>query len=505
MAEKKPVQKTSRKKNPEKTEEKIPKEKKASSKKASTDKTTDKASSKVGQGSAKASSKKQKTETKKEEKIPAKETFSNEEVTVHVEKKPGCLISFEVEIHSPLRKKAEEQAFKQVRKEVEIPGFRKGKAPKDLIEKKYAPSIASQAKNDAADLAFQSALKLTQIPLLNQNTKVHFNIKSYSEESATFLYSYETLPNIPKVDPSGLDLEKPALQEIGEKELDEAVKQMRLFYAKWTPITDRGAEENDYVILDLQTLDEPNETVFSDTRFEVSDSHMASWMKKAILGKKTGEKVEATSEPDENASEEEKASFEKKQVLLIIKKIEAAELPELNEEFAKKAGAENVEKLKEFLQNMLKQKSAEKQDKELREKLNRLLLENFPFDLPRSLIEAEKNHRKNQILRDPSRTKELASMSANDKRSMDEELFRQSEEAVRLFYLSRAIVREENIQISESEVENEARKTLQTFGPVHVDTKKIPEEVFALALSKMILQKAQNFVLENLEKQQAKV
>ena len=72
---------------------------------------------------------------------------------------------------------------------------------------------------------------------------------------------------------------------------------------------------------------------------------------------------------------------------------------------------------------------------------------------------------------------------------------KESNQAVRLFYLSRQLVHDANLPITQQEIQDEAVKTLRSYGHQKIDT--IPKEVFALALSKVILAKAQNHVLQN--------
>lgn len=425
-----------------------------------------------------------------------KENYKTDEVEILVHRKSNCKIELEVKALMPLLEKAQKKALKEVKKEVSLPGFRKGKAPEDLIRKKYPNVIEEKAQKGLADIAFQDALKLIQIPVLNTNTPVTFNLDSMETDHAKFTFSYETEPEIPKVDPKEFQYKEVEKPEVGTKEIEEAVKQIRLFHAKWTPVTDRGVEENDYVIIDLETVEDNPQTIFSNTRFEVSDKSMAKWMKNLIMGKKSDAVLEGVSEPDEDIPEEEKKEFEPKRVKLTLKKIETAELPPLDDEFSKKLGAPDVEKMKEAIETMLKQKADEKVFREERDQVNAFLLETYPFDLPLSLIQAEKDHRKRQLDRDPNYKARLEAMSDEEKEEADRRLTQQSEEAVRLFYISRQIVRDNDIKVSQREVEQEAIRSMNMFGPANIDPKKIPNEMFALALSKTILAKAQNFVLE---------
>lgn len=431
------------------------------------------------------------------------EELKNDDVKVVVRRHPHCRIELEVTGTEKLVKKAEKEALKAVKKEVSLPGFRKGKAPEDLIEKKFPEAIQEKTNKTIADLSFAAAMGLVKIQTLNNNAPINFNVNKLSPTEAILTFSFETEPQPPAIDISKFKLRPVEKPEVGEKELNEAIRQMQMFYAKWTPVTDRKVQEGDFLILDLQTIEEAPKKVFSDTRFEVSDDHMAKWMKKLVLGKETVAAVEGFSEPDSDLSEEKKKEFAPKRVLLTIKKIETVQLPELNDDFAKKVGAKSLEEMKRYIQQMLASKAEEKVDRETREQVNEFLLAH-PFDMPLSLINKEKEHRRKQLIEDPRYQAKLQQMTDlerdMEKLEMEEAIQNQSDSAVRLFYASRQLVREKNIPVSYEEVQMEAVNTVKAFGPLRVDPNSIPEEAFALALSKLILAKAQDYILQNAKK-----
>ncbi len=413
---------------------------------------------------------------------------------------PACIVTLEVTASKRLIEKAHADALKEVGKEVILPGFRKGKAPIDLIQRQFSTSIADKGKKLLADYAFASAFKLAAIPILNDRSSINFKLNKISEEEASFTFSYETEPLPPTIDPKKFVLQPVQKQVIGEKEMGEALKQMQMFFAKWTLIADRPVQEGDYILIDLETNEDPPKKIFSDTRFEVSDSHMATWMKKLVLGKKPGDICEGISEADPDMSEEQKKAFLPKRVLLTLKKIETAELPPFDDDFAKKVGGKTMDDVRKFVKEMLENKAEEAFQGKQREQVSQFLLQH-PFYLPVSLMRQEIEHRKTQLQADPRYQHKLKQMTdlerAVEKMQVEEAISKQSEGALRIFYASRQIIRDNQIPITQEEVEKEALNTLKTFGPVKIDPNKIPQEVMALALSKVILSKAQEYILKN--------
>ncbi len=418
------------------------------------------------------------------------EEFKNDEIQVRISRKNECKVEMDVFASSPMLQKARQKATKVVGKEVLLPGFRKGKAPETMVEKKFSNQIDKELQNQLADLSYMEAQKLAKIPLLNGNSRISFNMKKQSAEDAHLQFTFETEPTIPSVDGSlfaSKSIERP---EVAEKEIDEAIRQMLYFYAEWKSIEDRPIQDGDAIMIDLDTIDsETPQRVFDHVRFEVSKERMAGWMKELVAGAKSGDVLEGVSRPDDTATEEEKKEFAPKKVRITILKVEEAKLPELNDEFAKKVGAPDLEAMKTAVTGMLNKQADEKVQKELREQINDFLIEKYPFELPHSLVETEKKHRLSQLIEKP----EWKETTPEQRQTLEHNLMHESNQAVRLFYLSRKIVNDAKISITHKEIQDEAIATLRSFGARNVE--KIPKEIYALALSKVMLAKAQDHIL----------
>lgn len=427
------------------------------------------------------------------------EILTGEDIQVSIHRKPFCLIELAVKAGKRMVEQARKDAIKTVGKEVTLPGFRKGKAPEETILKRYAQEVDREIPKALANLAYSSAQKLAKVPLLNHNAQITFDLKHRTEESADLVFSFETEPEVPSVDPK-LFTPKPVTKpEVGEKQIEEAIRQMLFFFAEWTPVEERPIQDGDYIMIDLDTVEgETVQKVFHHVRFEVSKERMAAWMQKLVQGAKAGDVLEGLSEADDTATEEERKEFKPKQVRLTILKAEEAKLPELNDEFAKKVGAQTVEEMRESITKMLNAQADENVRGALHEQASEFLTTQYPFELPRSLIQTEMDHRQEQMLKDPQFKKRWEEeLSDEAKEKFKEKLFEEATRAVRLFYLARAIVHQAKLPITHQEVQREAIATMQSFTSRQVQPDHIPKEVFALALSKVILAKAEEYVLEN--------
>jgi len=423
--------------------------------------------------------------------------FTNEDVQVQIEEKAACRIEMHVSVSTNMLKEARKKAAKIVAKEITLPGFRRGKAPEEMVLKKYPAQVEKQLHKTLADLAYEAAQKLANLPLLNNNAQIHFDLKNMRADGASLLFSFEVEPKLPTIDCSAFQETPIKRPEVSDREIEEAIRQMRFFYAKWTSVTDRPIQDGDYIMINLDTIDNGTPTpVFNQIRFEVSKSRMAHWMNKLVEGAKAGDVLEGVSEPDEDATEEDKKEFSPKNVRITLIKVELAELPNIDDDFAQKVGAPNVETMRTSLSNHLNFQAEEKVVNEKREQVNAFLLEKYPVDLPRSLIETEKKHRISQLARDPQFQKEWESLSQEERKSLDNKVEKEATDAVRLFYLSRQLVQDKNILVSHQEVQHEAVAMIQANGHRNVDIDKLSKEIYALAFSKVLLLKAQDHILK---------
>ncbi|HEX2583397.1 MAG TPA: hypothetical protein VHL30_04700, partial [Chlamydiales bacterium] len=130
---------------------------------------------------------------------------------------------------------------------------------------------------------------------------------------------------------------------------------------------------------------------------------------------------------------------------------------------------------------------------ELREQVNDFLIKKYSFELPHSLVETEKKHRLQQLSENPEFQEKWQKMTPEEQKKIEANLEAEASEAIRIFYLSRKVVNEAKIPITHKEIQDEAITTLRSVGKGKME--KIPKQIYALALSKIILLKAQNYIL----------
>ncbi len=411
-----------------------------------------------------------------------------EQIQVEVKKQPSCQVEIIAKADENLIKKAENNAIKTVSKKVSLPGFRKGKAPKELILKNHRSEVEKEKRQELANLAFAQVQKKTALFPIS-SASINFDLKKITEKEADLVFKYEVEPDVPSIDPKNLKIKEIPKRTVSEEELEEAIRQTRFYFANFKEV-DRPIKEGDYVIVDLDSLDTEKPTrVFSDTRFEVKKKAIADWMIDLLLGAKKGQAIEGLSYPDPDLKEAEKEKFESKKVKITVKKIEEATLPEIDDNLAQKMGSENVTKMKEKIKEILQQNLDEDHGKKQSESLSEHLFIEYPFELPLSLVTSELAHRKSQLFSNQKFKASYDRMKSEEKAKIETDLKRHAEKAIALFYLSRKIVHDNKLEISKEEIEQ--LLTQEAKG------QKITEQMYALAMSRLILSKAENFLLKH--------
>lgn len=430
----------------------------------------------------------------------ADQIFTNEKIKFKVHSKPLCQVELEVEANGALTKEAHQQAVKVVKKHVTIDGFRKGKAPDELIIKKVPQQIDPEWKKSIAHLAFEESRKLVQIPVLNNEMNISYTVHEHSENGAKLSLVFETEPSVPHVDPKTIFLKKISAIAVDEEKIQETVRQTLLFFTEWKQIYDRTVQENDFVILDVDIIDQtPEERLFTNVRFEVTDRSMAQWMQKLIIGKNAGEVLEGTSVPDSDASDEDQKTFKPRQVRIHIKQIETTTIPELTPQLLHQLGVSSKEELLKNIEKILNDKANTSVREQQREAVNEALLTQYSFDIPLSIVNREVRFRLEQLLKDEEYLAHWNKLTPEAKKRAVSAIEEQSKKAVQIFYLCRKILSDAKLSLTSQDIE----KPDPT--PLHLLLDHSPEESSSsqeeaqptAKFARSLLEKAQNYIIEH--------
>ncbi len=422
------------------------------------------------------------------------DTFENELLKITVNRDSDCRISMQVSVLPKASEAAYQKAVKSINKEVSLPGFRKGKAPVKMVEDNYGKYIDQEWKDLLVQTAFQDSLKLSKIyPLSEEAIKKPQLKKASRNEETEISFEFEATPDIPTISPEELSLKKIEVQPVTEKQIDESLENIQLHHAKWDDIEDRSVEIGDFIDVDIEDCENIGHFICKDTRFEVADEKMGDWMLKLVIGKKVNDTVEGVSERSKEMDPE--AEFIPTKCKITIKTMKSATLPEIDEELAKKVGAESVEDLKEKVSANLASQAEQNVQDNLRDQLDALLAERYPFDVPHSLVQREIQNRLDFMKREMSKAEKSEEDISKKVADVQEQLAEDVKRAFRLFFISRRIADENKISVSQEELVKELMMQMYDQNSP-IDTSLDPEEARSKIYVNLLSQKVKDFLID---------
>lgn len=413
--------------------------------------------------------------------------YKNENLSVTLKKEPGCKTTFTIAISPAGTDAAWKKAVKKVKKEVSLPGFRKGKAPDTVITENYKKYVDQEWRDLLIQTAFMEATELTGIhPLDNKHIERPNLKKATLEEGAELEIKFEARPAIPEISFEDLQLEPVKQEPVTDEKVDEIINTIQIHHAEWKEVEPREVAEGDYVDLDIENLQKPGMMIATDTRYHIKEGVTTDWLRNLVLGQKPGDSKEGEIEGEQVIPVSCKVT---------VKSIKEPKLPEVDEEFIKKTGAESLEDLTAKIRKDLEKQENERVRDLQRSQVEKQLMEKYPFDIPLSLLEYEKNQRTEQLKSNfeqmglpAEKMQEL--LAENEKRILQETL-----EAYRIFFLTRHFANEQQISVSQEEIVREIMERLST-GKLNYQMNQ--EETQARIQAILLERKVLDFIVEKL-------
>ena len=279
--------------------------------------------------------------------------------------------------------------LQQLSKTQRIDGFRAGKVPVSVINKRFGPAVRQEVAGEVMQRNYIEAIVSEKINPAGAPT---FAPKSL--EAGKDLEFSATFEVYPEVEVQGLDkitVEKPAVT-VTDEDLANMLETLRKQHAAWADV-DAAAGENDRVTVDfVGTIDGE---VFEggkaeDFPLELGQGRMIPGFEDNIVGKKAGEEVVADATfPDDYHAENLKGKAA--QFTITVKKVEAQELPELSEEFATKFGVTEggVDALKEEVKKNMTRELDQAVKASVKDQAIKGLLANNEIEVPKALVDQE--------------------------------------------------------------------------------------------------------------------
>lgn len=308
---------------------------------------------------------------------------------IEIEEIDTCNKRIKVEIpHADYRKKVNEQ-YAKVGMQISVPGFRKGKVPLSLIENRYGPEVKREVLTQIITESITHAIEEKGIRAVTPPSLL--DVQSEEGTDIRVSASVEVLPDFTINDYSGIELEM-KVNKVAEKEVDDVIEHYRLRGAIKIPVTDRPVQDKDFIKIDFKGSVDGEFLPGGESHdfiMQIGAQGSLPAFNEGVIGMRIGEEKNI---PISYAADYDNKVLAGKTVNyhVILKEIQAQELPELNDEFAKNA---NPEKKYETLDEMKRQVRLELEEyekkqakKSIRKVLAEKIAEMNPITMPEGLI-----------------------------------------------------------------------------------------------------------------------
>ncbi len=373
-------------------------------------------------------------------------------------------VEYELDIHATaedLKPKLKE-ALKAQRKNMDVQGFRKGKAPLGLVKKMHGDAIGYKVAEQFVQETFEQEVEDNDdIEPLGQPTIVDLDYEVDEDLHATIRFGSRPdveLQDLSSVQVSMLD------PEVTEEDVEQEIERLRTEEADLLPLEDEPAGDTDYVNIDLQRIDPQTDTPIigdkdEDLTFFLDDERLKEELREGLVGKKAGDtfRVELPQEQPTQGhghghQHEHEGGDEDRLYEVTVNDVKRRDLPPLDEEFVRRASEGEFYDLEAFREDIRK-RLQEAWDERAREMVQGevidKMLELHPVPVPESVIEGYLDSFVKQV--EEENDGELPE-------DFDEEHFRQrnrrdAEKQGRWMLIRDTIIEEEGIEVSDEEIQ----------------------------------------------------
>lgn len=382
-------------------------------------------------------------------------------------KKEGINVSFKITVENDKFKEAVNKAYNKTKGKYNIPGFRKGKAPKVVIETQYGKGIFY---NDAIDMLFKEvypqAIKELNLDVID---RPELDIEQISEENGlVMLVDVQVKPEFEVGTYKGVEVKKEEVK-VSEDEVELELKEMATRGARLVS-ADKALESGDTAVIDYEGFE--NGVAFEGGKGEnyslvIGSNTFIPGFEDQLVGKKAGEEVEV------NVTFPEKyhaPNLAGKPVVFNVKvnDVKVKEIAEINDEFAKDVSEfETLKELKDSIRTKLEEQAKKSVEDKLKNDIIAKVCDNTEIDIPSAMVEHQLDNLimqfNYQLQYQGLNLKQLLDMSGKTIDDLKDERREDAKKGVKMTLVLEKIAEVENVQISDEEFDAEISKMASMY------------------------------------------
>ncbi len=375
---------------------------------------------------------------------------------INVEETGPATKKVSIEIPEDRIKQTLARQFNDVKREAAIPGFRPGKAPRQLVERRFGSSIKEEVRRQLISESYQQAIEKNNLkPLGEPEFDNPDDIKLPDNGAMSYSFVVEVQPEFQLPDMANCTVKKVKLS-VTDENVDQAMKNLTQQQGTLVPVEDRGIEADDYVVADA-TLKVGDETIQDQkgVQLVVRPTRIAGIQIDDLADKLAGAKAGETRSFTVHAPadhRDEKLADKDIEVSLVISSIKRLEPAEINETFLDQLGFADEAELRQAMREQLEERINSDIQAAMRSQVQKYLLDNISFELPAKLSQRQEERtvqRRMLEMRMRGMTEEQVNQNVEQIKTGA------AEEAVaelKSFFILQKVANDLNIDIDESEL-----------------------------------------------------
>ena len=390
-------------------------------------------------------------------------------MSVKVENLEHNMAKLTIEVSAEELEKALNTAYNKQKRQISVPGFRKGKVPRAMIEKMYGAEIFYEdAANELMQQTYPSAIDESGVDIVSRPTVDVVQI----EKGKPFIYTAEvaTRPEVALGKYMGVTVTK-IDTSVTEDEVEAELENQRNTNARTVTVTDRPVKEGDTAVIDFEGF--VDGVAFDGGKaenhsLEIGSHSFIDTFEDQLVGKNAGDEVEVNVTFPEQYQAADLAG--KPAVFKVkINEIKAKELPELNDEFAQDvAGVDTLAEYKEELKKNLTEKKENEAKKTKEDEAIQKIIDKSKMDLPEAMIDTQcetmVNEFAQRIAQSGLSMDQYLQFSGMTVDQLKEQVRPEAETRIKSSLVLEQIAKEENIEVSDEDINAEIEKMAKAYG-----------------------------------------
>ncbi len=361
-----------------------------------------------------------------------------------------------------------DRAYRKIAQQIRIPGFRKGKVPRKIIDAQIGrEAVVGEFIEDSVPTYYREALREHELAPI---TEPDIDLEDLKEgEPLVFTAVVEVRPrlSLTERDYKGVRVDRPSV-DVSAAEVDDLLERLRDRFAELETVS-RPARTGDYVVIDLRATihdQEVPDATRPDYLYEVGAGEFTGKLDEELQGKRAGEILRFNATLDERFGERagQEVSFQ-----VLVKEVKGKRLPAADDEFAKTASEfDTLEELRESLREQLERNKERAADAEVRDLVLQALVDQIDVDLPDTLIDEETEHRvvhaRERAERAGMTLEQLLEMQGFDELRFRSDARAHATRAVKADLVLEAVARNEDLEVTAEELGTEVAQLAQVLG-----------------------------------------